>query len=377
MNILLLTTRLNIGGIGIYTTSLAAALKRKGHNLIVASSGGRLIDLISREGIEHIYLPIDTSAEVGPHLLKAYLILSRLIRDRGIQIIHAQTRVAQVIAALLSSSSALPYVTTCHGFFKKRFFRRIFPCWGSRVIAISDAVRDHLVDDMGVEKPDISLVYNGIDLSKFSRSDSRHDRDIIRKEYGVTGYPVIGTISRLSEVKGHRYILEAMPGILSQLPGAQLLIIGDGPSDYLDSLKRLSKDLGIAESVIFHPECEDTGAPLSIMDIFCMASLQEGLGLSILEAMAMRLPVVASDVGGINTLIKDRHNGILVPPKDPARIAQALISILQDKQRAAQMGDISRRIVEERFTLDKMAEGVLAVYRDAIAGGKGDHAAKK
>lgn len=371
MNILLLTTRLNLGGIGVYTTSLAKALKRKGENVIVASSGDKLVDELKKEEIEHIYLPIDTSADIGLHTLAAYFRLSSLIKERGIQVVHAQTRVAQVIAHLVSERNKIAFVSTCHGFFKRRWFRRSFPCWGERVIAISDAVREHLVNDMKVLKDKIKVIYNGIDVERFEQVLSFEEKSLIRKEYGLKELPTIGIISRLSDVKGHKYLFGAFAMILPKSPNLQLLVIGDGPSYYLEELKRLAHNLGIEDKVLFHEACEDTSIPLSIIDIFCMPSIQEGLGLSILEAMAKGLPVVASDVGGIYTLIKHGQNGLLVPPRDEDALAEAILEILNNPSLAEEMGNISKELVKEKFTLDMMTEKVLKLYQEVIDAAKG------
>ena len=366
MRILLLATHLNLGGIGIYTTSLARQLKALGKEVIVASSGGQLVEEIKRQGITHIDIPINTSADIGFHTVVSYLKLLSVIKDNSIDIIHAQTRVTQIIANMLSNRTKAVFITTCHGFFKRRLFRKIFPCWGAHAIAISDAVRQHLVCDFKLPKERVSVVYNGIETERFSRLVSAQDKRHLKKEYGLNDGPVIGIISRLSGVKGHKYLLGAFAIASKKIPGIQLLIIGDGPRKYGEGLKAQAEALGITKSVKFHAACRDTAMPLSIIDVFCHPSLQEGLGLSILEAMAMKLPVVASDVGGIYTLIQHKSNGLLVPPRDEEALSSAILDILSDKEKAKRMGELSRSIVEEKFTLRMMTDGILNVYEKSI-----------
>jgi len=366
MKILLLATHLNLGGIGIYTTSLAGQLKALGNEVIVASSGGELIEEIKREGIAHIDIPINTSADIGFHTIVSYLKLLPIVRDKPIDIIHAQTRVTQIIANMLSRRSKAVFITTCHGFFKRRLFRRMFPCWGTHTIAISDAVRQHLVYDFKLPKEKISVVYNGIETKRFNRLVSSEDKLHIKKEYGLSDLPVIGIISRLSSVKGHKYLLGAFASALKKMPDIQLLVVGDGPRKYKERLKSQAEALGITKRVKFHAACRDTAIPLSIIDVFCHPSLQEGLGLSILEAMAMGIPVVASDVGGIYTLIQHKSNGLLVPSKDEEALSSAILDILSDKEKAKIMGKLSRSIVEQKFTIRMMTDGILKVYKKAI-----------
>jgi glycosyltransferase involved in cell wall biosynthesis len=363
MKILLLTTHLEIGGVGIYTLSLAIYLKKAGIDVTVASSGGELTDDLKEAGIKHINIPVNTSADIGFHTIISVFKLSAFIKQNGIDIVHAQTRVTQVIACMVSRKTHSAFVSTCHGFFKMKLFRRIFPCWGDRTIAISDAVRQHLVCDLKVPKERISIIYNGIDVQRFKPGLSYEDKQLIKKQYSLSTGPVIGTISRLSEVKGHRYLIGAFASVLKSVPDAQLLIVGDGPHRYKNSLISLSENLGISSKVFFLPACRDTTIPLSVIDIFCHPSLQEGLGLSILEAMAMERAVVASDTGGIYTLIKHDVNGILVPPKNEQALTSAIIQILSNSDRAAQMGKLSRQMVLENFTLDIMRDKVIEVYR--------------
>lgn len=366
MNILLITTRLNLGGIGVYTSSLAKSFKQRGHKVIVASSGGALTEVLKKEQIEHVDLPVDTSADVGPHTLISLFKLSRIVQEHEIDIIHAQTRVTQVIANMLSKKNKIPFVTTCHGFFKRRWFRRRLPSWGEQVIAISDAVREHLVNDMKVPKEKVSLIYNGIDMKRFMKDYSDEDRATIRKEYGLKNIPTIGIISRLSEGKGHRYLLEAFAKLLPNFSDLQLLIMGEGPPHYLKELEGQARALGIEEKVIFHKAYEDVSMPLSVIDIFCLPTLQEGLGLCILEAMASGIPVVASNVGGIYTLIKHSDNGFLVPPADEGALVEAISVILSDRSMAESMGQISRKLVKDNFTLEIMTDKVLGVYGEVI-----------
>ena len=366
MKILLLATHLNLGGIGIYTTSLARQLKFMGKEVIIASSGGELVREIEKEGITHIHIPINTSADIGLHTLVSCLKLLPVVRNKQIDIIHAQTRVTQIIASMLSRKTKAVFITTCHGFFKRRLFRRMLPCWGTRTIAISDAVRQHLVYDFKLPKERISVVCNGIETDRFNRLVSFEDKLHIKKEYGLSNLPVIGIVSRLSGVKGHKYLLGAFASLIKKMPNIQLLIIGDGPRKYREMLKDQAEILGITRSVKFHAACRDTSIPLSIIDVFCHPSLQEGLGLSILEAMAMRIPVVASDVGGIYTLIQHKSNGLLVPPKNEEALSSAIYEILCDKKKAKEMGNISRKIVEEKFTVKMMTDGILNVYEEAI-----------
>jgi glycosyltransferase involved in cell wall biosynthesis len=365
MKILLITTHMNLGGIGIYTLSLARALQEIGEQVTVASSGGQLIQDLRQLGIGHIQIPVNTSSDIGPHTLWSYFKLKLFVQEQGIDIIHAQTRVTQIIAHMLSKKTDAVFVSTCHGFFKNKLFRRLLPCWGCHSIAISEAVRQHLVCDFKIPKEQTSLIHNGIDIKRFNPEVSVYDKTHIRRQLRLDDGPVVGIISRLSAVKGHKYLLDAFAMIAKKIDRAQLLVIGDGPKKYRNSLESQADFLKLSSKIKFHPACKDTAAPLCVIDVFCHPSLQEGLGLSILEAMAMKIPVVASDVGGIYTLIKHKVNGLLVASMDYEALADGVIEILSDCTMARQMGERSRKIVEENFTLDIMRDKVVEVYRNA------------
>ena len=272
MKILLLTSHLNFGGISIYTFSLAKGLKDKGNDVLVGSSGGDLVPQLLNIGIRHIKIPVNTKSEIGPKAMLSVFKLRKILKEEKVELIHAQTRVTQVVASNLSRFFKIPYVTTCHGFFKPHGGRLIFPCWGNRVIAISEAVREHLVNQMKVAKEKIGLIYNGIDLDKFSKYRRPEEKDNFRLEYKLSGAPVIGIISRLSSVKGHKYLLASFAQILKEYPEEQLLIVGDGPEE--NKLVNLAKELKILGKVIFAKSTPDTTKPLSVMDIFVLPSLQ-------------------------------------------------------------------------------------------------------
>jgi glycosyltransferase involved in cell wall biosynthesis len=359
MNILLLTTHLNFGGIASYTVSLAKALKARGHKVKIASSGGDFLGALQDATVEHIMINIHTKSELSPRLIFSFNRLLKLIKEDKIELLHAQTRVTGVLSCWLSKSAHIPYVSTCHGFFKPHLGRRLFPCWGDKVIAISEAVREHLVNDMKVGRENVRLIHNGVDLKKF-RVYSLKFREDLRREFGLKEGPVIGIIARLSPVKGHRFLIVAMKEILLNEPNVQLLIVGDG--ECKEKLRKLANNLGIANCVYFVPPILDTPKPLSVMDIFVMPSLQEGLGLSIMEAQAASLPIVASNVGGIYTLVRDGQTGFLVPPRSPEALSKAILSLLKDKECLKRMGENGHRLIEERFSLEEMAGKIEEVY---------------
>lgn len=363
MNILFITTHFNTGGIASYILTLAKALRRLGHNVFVATSGGNKVEELEFVGAKHFNVNLRTKSELSPKIYFSLPVLGRLVRENDINIIHAQTRITQVAASFLSKMTKRPYVSTCHGFFKKRLSRKIFPCWGNGVIAISEAVREHLIKDFGVDAKKIALIYNGIDLREFPPVDDT-TQSKMRAELKIARGPVIGIIARLSDVKGHNVLISAMKKIVSQIPSVVLLIVGEGKME--EALKRQTKNLGLEDYIRFYPIVNRTSVMLSLMDIFVMPSLQEGLGLSVMEAQAMGLAVVASRVGGIPSLIEDGKTGILVSPGHADELADALIHLLNEPKKAKEIGQRARQWIERNFSVDEMAAKTASFYQCVV-----------
>jgi glycosyltransferase involved in cell wall biosynthesis len=338
-------------------------MKKRGHNVYIASSGGQLLPRFITEGIVYIPIPIKTKSEISYKVLISKFKLLKYIKEKNIEIIHANTRVTQVLSCLIQRTCGEPYVSTCHGFFKKRFFRQIFPCWGNKVIAISESVKEHLIRDFQVKEEDIRVIHNGIDVDKFRVQNSEFRVDL-KKKMGLGAGPLIGIIARLSEEKGHVYLIKAMQEIITKIPQAQLLIVGEGRMR--EGLVNLTKKIGLEKSVFFLPSVIDTQGVLSGMDLFVLPSLKEGLGLALMEAMACGLAVVGSDVGGIRSLIQDKYNGLLVKPADSQGLSHAILELLQNPDKAKYLGSNARIFINQNFSQEKMISETEEVYLECL-----------
>jgi L-malate glycosyltransferase len=361
MNILLLANHLNVGGISSYLFTLASGLKQEGHNIYLASSGGELEDKFSAAGVTHFKVPLNTKSEISPKIFFSFLKLKKEIKKLSIDLVHSNSRTTQVLAERLSSFSGRPHIFTCHGFFKPRLSRRMFPCWGQGVIAISQQVKEHLISDFKLNASKISVINNGIDTMNFGDFSLRNK---LRQELGINDHPLVGIIARLSDVKGHTYLIQAMKGVLNDFPSAKLLIIGQGKMK--DALIKQVDDLGMRTNVLFIPEVKNTKDMLAAMDIFVMPSLQEGLGLALMEAMAQGLAVIGSSVGGINSLIQDKVTGLLVAPADVRGLTEAIIKLLKDLPLRRNLGINARKFIIGNFSKEKMVDSTLKFYNQCL-----------
>jgi len=363
MNILFLTTHLNPGGITSYLLMLTRGLVGNGNKVFIVSGGGSMESSFKELGAETLVLNIRTKSELDPRIYLALIPLSRFVKENNIDVIHSQTRITQVMGHLLKKLTGRLFVTTCHGFFKPRLSRRIFSCWGDRVIAISPAVKDHLEKDFCVEASKIISVPHGIEVEQFPDLDvdTKTQR---RKDFGLKEDDLaIGIIARLSDVKGHDILIEAMAMVVRAMPNARLLIVGEGRME--SELKVLVDELELEEYVSFHPIVNKTAEILPIFDVFVMPSRQEGLGLSVMEAQACGVPVVASRIGGLPSLIEDEKTGLLIVPGDIENLSQAIIRVLSDKEFAKGLGDGARQFIIKKHSLAEMIEKTEKVYSGA------------
>ncbi|MFH1478941.1 MAG: glycosyltransferase family 4 protein [Candidatus Omnitrophota bacterium] len=368
MRILLLTTHLNIGGISSYTVSLAKMLKANGKEVYVASSGGVLVSELTQGGVSHIKIDILTKSELSLKVFKSALEIYKIVKTLGIDIVHAQTRVTQIVGFLVSRMSKVKYISTCHGFFNTNLGRRILPAWGDRVIAISEAVSKHLKDDFKVEDNRISLVYNGIDVKRFVRSISDEEKNNLREKFGIKkDVFILGTIARFTPDKGHDIILYALIKILKEIPNVVVVFVGDGKER--GKIIDLAQSFYLLDKVVFiKPQIHTIGI-LSIMDIFMFTPRRkEGLGLSLLEALAMGKPAVATSVGGICNVIENGVNGFLVEPSRPELLVEPVVRLLTDKELYKKMSRAGRETVVQRFSINGMVNKVEAIYDEVIRG---------
>ncbi len=336
---------------------------KRGHAVWVASSGGKCREAFEETGIACVDIPLRTKAVLDPRVAVSAFVLSRFIREKKVGIIHAQTRVSQAASCLASRLTGVVYLSTCHGFFRPRLPRRLFPCWGRRIIAISGQVERHLIDDFGVDAARVRLVLNGVDTLRFAPSEAAA-KESAKVRFGLAGRKVVGIVGRLSSIKGHADLLRAMEIVAQAEPQSALLIAGDGSEGL--ALEALAETPGLSGRVVFAHTLTDVAGAYAAMDVFAMPSRAEGLGLSLMEAMAAGLPVVGSSVGGIVSLISDGRTGMLVPPADPARLAESLVYVLTHQREAASFGQRARALIEERFSKGQMIEKTEEVYRECL-----------
>ena len=367
MRILLLTTHLEIGGIPIYVTNLARGLRKRGHEPWVASSGGWLVKRLTQSQIPHIRIPCQTSSELNPKLwILALPRLLGLVARRRPDLLHAHTRVTQLLACALHCCTGIPYVTTCHGFYQSHPGRKIFRCWGKRVMAVSGPSMQQLMKQYRLVPPHQAvLVHNGIEVDRFLEPPSPQEASAFRQSNGLDGQPIIGSIARLNPVKGLEFLLKAVPLLLKSFPRLQIVLVGEGPAKA--DLVRLAYALKIADHVLITHPVEDTRIPLSTMDCFVVPSLEEGFGLALVEAMAVGAPVVATNSGGPSEIIEDGKSGFLIPPGNPQALANSILALLRNSDQRRRFAQGAQERARTEFSMERVVKEVEAVYTHVLS----------
>lgn len=255
-------------------------------------------------------------------------------------------------------------VSDVHGSNRKRnAARRILARMTQRVVTVSDQLRGWLVNDVGLRADKVVLIRNGVDSGRYRPLP---DRDRLRAALELTAADfVIGTVGRLDPVKDQRAIVEASVALAASHPRLRAVIVGDGPMR--DALERAVTKAGQQQRVRLVGQRDDVPEIMNVMDVFVLPSLGEGLCNTILEAMAVGLPVVATAVGGNTEMVVDGTTGTVVPSADREALAAALGRYAEQPTLRATHGAAGRQRVLASFSIQSMVDGYCALYRNAIA----------
>ena len=347
------------GGGETQVLGLMRHLAAIGHRqALAADPGGRLARAAADAGVAVVPLAIRNHADVV-----AGRRLAGLIARNHHDIVHFHSARAHAMSAFLGRVPAARVVTRRMDYAPRGgwYARWLYNRGVDAVVAISEGVRQVLVGS-GVDPARIHVVASGVDGARFAAADDVRRRERARHGLDAATF-VIATVGALETRKGHAVLLEALAALVD-LP-FQVLCAGAGSQ--AGALAARRDALGLAVRVRFLGELADVVPLLAAADLVVMPSLQEGLGVAALEAMAAGKPVVASRVGGLVEVVDDGVTGILVEPGDATSLAAALRMLASDRDRAARFGAAGRARVERRFSMRAMAEGTVAVYRRVLA----------
>jgi glycosyltransferase involved in cell wall biosynthesis len=357
MNILQIISSKNVGGGSQeHTRLLSCGLKSKGHAVTMICRHGSLVDAYRREALETI--PVELRDRV-----KAARFLVRLIKERKFDVVHTHNRdgdIAGLIAGRTASVSAV--VSTVHAYINRDkfgnrkmnvplwFYNKILKFLPHRIIVLSQGLKKHILEELKVNPEKISCIMNSVDLTKLKFSKESEE---IKKELNISANTkIIGCVGKMIFLKGYQYLVDSAKEILQQFPDVKFILVGDGNQRKV--LEQKVKEYGIQKNFIFLGEREDTIKILKAFDIFVHPSLSEGLPRVVMEAQGLKIPVIATSIGGTPEVVKDGKTGILIPPKNSTALSKAMISLLKDDKKREQMGEIGRETIEEKFSHIRM-----------------------
>lgn len=335
---------------------------------LICPEHGPFIERMSAKGILTSVVPL--APLFNPFALVR---LARLLKQKHVTILQTHGARANVYGRIAAWLVGVPcVVSTVHNSIRdyevsriKRWFystvlRATLPL-ADRMICVSDAIKQDALTDCPDAANKTTTVRNGVDLTRFSGAGDRHK---IRREWCVGNGPTLLTVARLTEQKGHRFLIDALPGLLTEWPSLVCLFVGEG--ECRESLRKQARERGVEQSCRFAGAQNKVDDWYAAADVVVLPSLSEGLPFVVLEAMAMARPVVASNVNGVPEIIQDGRNGLLVPPRNPQALATAIQSLLRDPVRAARIGKAGRQDVAAHFTAGKMIDDTVRVFEEAI-----------
>lgn len=362
IKLLHLISRLDIGGAEKQLLSLVSHLDKGKYDICVGYFEGKG-EL--KEGFREVGIKTKKFKFIGLWDISLWWRLYQDMKINGYDIVHTHGFKADLWGGFVAKLVGVPIIiSSLHN--QEWYLRNPFTRWlerlfafyiFDRIIAVSESVKRFAYEVGGIPKEKIKKVYYGINLSDI-KVDKNKD---FKQELGIgKDAPLIGCIGRLVKQKGHKYLIRAAKRVIETFPQAKFLIVGKGKLD--KKLKKLVKRQDLDSSVIFTGFREDIHSIIDRLDLLVHPSLWEGFGLVLLEAMAMGKPIVATNVGGIPEVVKNKETGILVSAKDSKVLAKVIIHLLKDRSLAARLGEMGKLTFKERFQADKMAEEIERIY---------------
>jgi len=336
---------------------LLKGLRKASHRAeLVSRPGSVLAERAEEAGVKVHRIRMRGEADV----LAAYRI-AKIVRSGRFDVVHMHTAHAHMLGCLACARNPEPLCVVSRRVdfpIRKHALSLSRIKYAFRVdhyIAISNAVKEVLVEG-GVKPDKISIVHSGVEPR-----GADGDGPDIRREFGLADHErIIGTVGALVGHKGHRYLVEAVPLIRKKIPNARFILIGDG--GLRADLEDLASRLGVQDAIIFAGFRPDAYNLMRQFELFAAPSHMEGLNTSILDAMMAERPIVATRAGGIPEIVVHEESGLLVPPKDPASLAKAILELLEDREKAACLASAGKQRATGGFTAHHMAQGTIAVY---------------
>lgn len=378
--VLHLITRLCVGGAQKNTLLTAHMMDKNKWDVMLAA--GSVDD---HEGSMENEIPLEIPYVKFPELqrelhpakdFKTLWKLYAFMRREKFDVVHTHISKTGILGRIAAKLAKVPVIVhtphghvfhSYYGFAKTSLFKILEKSAAritDKIIALTEQeMNEHLELGIGNGKQ-FAVIQSGIEFEQFEALEHDPSRAATREQWGLTKeHIVIGTVARLVPVKGHEYLIQAIPEIIKNYPQARFLFVGDG--ERKDELLALAKKLGVESYVILTGFQPFVPPFYALMDIFALPSLNEGMGRVILEAMSCSVPVVATSVGGILNLVKHEENGLLVPPKNPSAFANAICGMIENREKSKRLAENAKQNLPS-FSAENMIRKIEALYEDAL-----------
>ncbi len=342
---------------------------RRRYEILVCSitGGGDLVDRMSNAGARVFLLGKRRRGD-----FTAATKLANLINVERVDVLHLHNSPGMFWGTVAQSlcGRRVPIVRTEHNPYlpgsMPRLFRALYPRFtkrARRVICVSEVVRRSFVEAFPALADRFVEIPNGIRVQDYEKLPPRHE---CRAQFHLApGERLVGTVGRMSPVKNHKLLIEAFARVHEKAPGANLAIIGEG--ELRAKLADYAADLGVSEYVSLVRESKKIDYFYGALDVFALSSDSEGMPLTLLEALASGVPVVATEVGGIPEVVESGKTGYLVPKGSAEFLAKRIVELLQDPAKAQAMAIAGRAMVREKFPAEKMVAGIENIYDEVLA----------
>lgn len=371
--ILYIITISELGGAQRYVADLAINLPKNQYEVAVAAGGnGPLFDALAAQGIA-VYRLKSLVREINPLKdIAAYFEIKKLIKKIKPDIVHLNSSKAGFIGSFAAKSAGVKKVIyTVHGFvfnepmagWKKALYKTVEK-YSARakdvLVCVSKFDQQVGITQRIADPKKLVTIHNGISEPIFlDRNDARRALNLPLDK------PVVGTVANFYPTKDLPNLVRAMQLVRQQFSAARCAIIGDG--EERNTIEAEIKKSGLEQTVTLCGQYDQSGQYLNrhfkIFDIYICSSVKEGLPFSMLEAMAAGLPIVSTNVGGMPEIIQDGVTGLLVEPRNPKALADAIIKLLSDKQLADRLGEQAKQTVQAKFSLEQMVQATMEVYQ--------------
>ncbi len=336
---------------------LVKGLKGKGFEQAVACRAGDELERRCRElGIKVIPLKGNQSSDC----------LRIAAVGKEFDVIHAHAAKAHTISALSKRFHKKPVVYTRRVYYppKNNFPTRLKYRLTDRVVAISEPVKEVLERELPFLKGKVTVIPSSVDVKELNQTINPKKVEEIKRELG--GKPLIGTLAALTEEKGIPELIDAAEIVLKKLPSAKFVVFGEGK--LRKELERLIEKKGLKENFLLYGFVKEVQNYAKALDLFVLPSRNEGLGSSLLIAMALKVPVVATEAGGTVEAVKDGETGILVPPENPGALAKGILKLVEDENLRNRLTENAFRLILNRFSVSAMVDSYVELYREVKGG---------